>query len=378
MCNDELAVWTPLERARVEVAGQANDPLELVIRAELVEVDRLTAIRSARIHREEKTSLRQVDDSGSHPVLEVGVPEVLDNLPRLHVDDEIAAVTDDAILHVADLLEVPDRLADVNREARRRIVRVVIMELRPRLVRQHEASVRVLQVGMLVAVDVPVALDLVLHRLRELSLPSPRIDLLPTAVIQVVALAHPDLIAMVVGELRRTVLQLLFEQVEMLRVDLARRAVLLAADGRRQTHSLAKHPERAHHAHRGKSAVRAADVASREKQVRTVSRVEAAVRNRIVRTVPAVIGDGAERLLEGLRILGIGEVEVDAPGNRRGGVRMLRVVLQVVLRQHIVADDAIALAFAANWRDSLEGVVSVLRLLRGFVLNPMPVREDRQ
>ena len=164
----------------------------------------------------------------------------------------------------------------------------------------------------------------------------------------------------------------------MLRVYVARKALLFAAYRRGHSHDLAEHSKRPHHPHGGKGAMRNGNVAPREEKVFAVARIKAAVGNGMVRTSATMIGDGAERLGKRLCVFGIGEVEVDAPGNRRSRIRRLRVVLEVVLGEHVVAHHAVALALAAYRRYPRKCVVGIFVALLGAVLDPVPVREDRE
>ena len=69
-------------------------------------------------------------------------------------------------------------------------------------------------------------------------------------------------------------------------------------------------------------------------------------------------------------------MQIDVPCDRRCGVGVRDMVLQVVLRQDMVADDTVAFALAARRGNPREGDPSVIRPFRRVVLQPVPVRED--
>ena len=148
---------------------------------------------------------------------------------------------------------------------------------------------------------------------------------------------------------------------------------MFVADGRRHADHFAEHPERAHHADGRKRHVGRADVPPGQEKIFAVPRVQAPVRNGVRLTEAPVVGAGPERLAE-FRLVGrIREMEVNVPRDRGGLVRVRDVIFQIVLRQHMVADRSVALAFSADRRDPVQLVVLEFGLSQRVVLHEIPV-----
>ena len=71
-------------------------------------------------------------------------------------------------------------------------------------------------------------------------------------------------------------------------------------------------------------------------------------------------------------------MEVNVPRDRGGLVRVRDVIFQIVLRQHVVADRSVTLAFSADRGDPVQLVVLEFRLPQRVVLHKVPVRENAQ
>lgn len=72
---------------------------------------------------------------------------------------------------------------------------------------------------------------------------------------------------------------------------------------------------------------------------------------------PPVDRAGAEGLGEPFGVQRVGIVDVDVPGERRGGVGVRNVLLNVVFREGVRALYAVAFALSAQGRDPVQAAV---------------------
>ena len=72
---------------------------------------------------------------------------------------------------------------------------------------------------------------------------------------------------------------------------------------------------------------------------------------------PPVDRAGAEGLGEPSSVQRVGIVDVDVPGERRGGVGVRNVLLNVVFREDVRALYAVAFALSAQGRDPVQAAV---------------------
>ena len=231
---------------------------------------------------------------------------------------------------------------------------------------------------MFVAVDEAQPPDVRREGVRQVVRAPFGIDVRPAASVEVVLLAHPVVVAVELRERPDAARHHRLQLVQPLCIHVRRQQRTAVADARREAHDLAQHTKRALDAHGGERDVRAADVAPGEEEVPAVAGVEAAVGHRVVRAEAAMVGRAAERLLELPRVLRVGEMEVDVPRHRRRAIGVGDVVFEVVLVEDVRAHGAVALALAADGGDPRERDVGVVRAAGGTVLEPVPVREDRE
>ena len=102
----------------------------------------------------------------------------------------------------------------------------------------------------------------------------------------------------------------------------------------------------------------------RQKEVRNVLGIEAPIRHRIGFRNQAMIGTRPERLIKLLQVLRIGEVQIEVPGNAGGPVRIRYALLDIVLREDMIAHHPIAFTFPAQKGNPMQGVPSPLVFLR--------------
>ena len=97
--------------------------------------------------------------------------------------------------------------------------------------------------------------------------------------------------------------------------DIAWQALVCGANCCGHSDDFAEHAENAHYAGGGEGDVRHADMSAAEEEVIDIAGVEAAVWHRVWFGYSAMVGAGPEGLLEFFGIFGVGEMEVDIPGD---------------------------------------------------------------
>ena len=81
---------------------------------------------------------------------------------------------------------------------------------------------------------------------------------------------------------------------------------------------------------------------------------------------------------EACRVDGVGEVQVDGPRRCERRVLVAHVLVDVVLREHIVAEQAARLAFAQHVGHPREASLCVVGTVRGTVFKETPVGIDHE
>ena len=115
-----------------------------------------------------------------------------------------------------------------------------------------------------------------------------------------------------------------------------------------------------------------ADVAARHHQIIDIPGIEAAVGHRILLVTPR-LADGTERFLAFHAGLHPGIMQVHAPGRGERGILIFHIVLDILLLQDHVAQEAARLPFAADTGGPVEALARKLLLIRSMILEIGPV-----
>ena len=166
--------------------------------------------------------------------------------------------------------------------------------------------------------------------------------------------------------------------VQMPLIDPAGRGFVFPAQRSRHADHFAHHARRAHHAHGAQRHVRHADISPGHEQIVHVAGIEAPVRHGIGIDMDVLRGRLELPAREAHGIERIGEMQVKVPGRGERGVFVENVLVDVVLFQHVVAQQPARFAFAGDIGHPAQFAVAKFAVVTESVFQETPIRIDHQ